>query len=169
LTAPGILQIVIVQRFKKKVNMFSYWAYVLVGENDTGKTTFQRHLVHYINGRLYENLPSNRAKTIRSNRFPRAFGKLFIAGRSYEELGRKYKTLEDYFERAFKQVEICFLSTHSERDIAGEMIRHLRRRGYNVGGVFWSNSWRQDNGPLPSCHGTRFSGSITHEQLENTK
>ena len=39
--------------------MLSHWAYLLVGENNTGKTTFQRKLVNTLCQKNYKNLRYN--------------------------------------------------------------------------------------------------------------
>src|ERR1039458_4265016 len=40
--------------------MFSYWAYVLIGNDKTGKTSFQRNLVSHLCGKRYTRLPKRR-------------------------------------------------------------------------------------------------------------
>ena len=39
--------------------MLSYWAYILIGDNDTGKTGFQKYLVSELCGRRYKRLRRN--------------------------------------------------------------------------------------------------------------
>jgi hypothetical protein len=39
--------------------MISNWAYILIGDNDTGKTTFQKHLLEILCGQSYDRLPRN--------------------------------------------------------------------------------------------------------------
>lgn len=53
----------------------------------------------------------------------------------------EYRTIDRYFETFFEDADVCVLSSHHEADDLARMIRHLRRRCYNVGGVFWSNSY----------------------------
>lgn len=63
--------------------------------------------------------------------------------RSFQETRDEYKTVEKYFHDYFKEEDICILSSHAhEGSIAEirEMIKEGRKRKYNVGGVFWSNS-----------------------------
>jgi hypothetical protein len=35
--------------------MFSYWAYILIGNNETGKTSFQRYLVSDLCNKQYND------------------------------------------------------------------------------------------------------------------
>lgn len=124
--------------------MFSYWAYILVGNNDTGKTSFQRNLVAHLCGERYTRLPRNVVKNITQPRAPRRLGTLFTCNRSYQEKLSEYKSVAHYFEHFFQEADICILSSHAHgeaRDHVAEMIRELKRRCYNVAGVFWSNDY----------------------------
>lgn len=124
--------------------MFSSWAYILIGNNNTGKTSFQRNLVEELCGVHYKKLPRNIVKTISHPRTPRKLKTIFTSNRSYQELKREYKTVGDYFAKHFKGADICILSSHSDpaslSDVE-EMIHHLKLRCYNVAGVFWSNGY----------------------------
>jgi len=120
--------------------MFSYWAYILVGRNDTGKTSFQRNLVYLLCGVRYSRLACNVQRTIKHPHFPKGIETLSVSNRSYQEKESKYKSVANYFSRHFKEADLCFLSSHSRQDDVTEMIQELRRRYYNVAGVFWSNS-----------------------------
>lgn len=123
--------------------MFSYWAYVLVGANDTGKTHFQRFLIAHLCNIRYERLPINVVNEISHPRAPKGLRTLFTMNRSYQEKRTLYKSLKQFFSKKefFKDADVCILSSHpSEEDLA-EMITHLKQRCYNVAGVFWSNSY----------------------------
>jgi hypothetical protein len=127
--------------------MFSHWAYVLIGNNNTGKTSFQRHLVAYLCDRNYERLPRNVVYDITHPRAPKGLATLFTCNRSFQEKLTEYKSVEHYFNRFFKDADICILSSHTHDDSAvhvGNMIRELKRRCYNVGGVFWSNNYEEE-------------------------
>jgi hypothetical protein len=124
--------------------MFSYWAYVLVGEDETGKTTFQRNLIRFLCGQQYNRLPSNVVNGITHPRCPRGLETLFTANRSFQEKKSKYKSIENYFAHFFKDADLCFLSSHSRQQDVAEIIRQLRRRCFNVAGVFWSNAYREE-------------------------
>jgi hypothetical protein len=123
--------------------MFSYWAYILIGANDTGKTHFQRFLIGHLCDVNYERLPINVVNEINHPRAPKGLRTLFTMNRSYQEKRGLYKSLKRFFSRKefFKDADVCILSSHlSEGDVA-EMILHLKGRCYNVAGVFWSNSY----------------------------
>ncbi len=51
--------------------MFSRWAYVLIGNNNTGKTSFQRHLLAALCDVHYKRLETNIVINISHPRAPR--------------------------------------------------------------------------------------------------
>jgi hypothetical protein len=125
----------------------SKWLFILLGNNATGKTTVQRHLVNLLGGTVYERLPSNQAYEITHARMIRKFRKVFIAGRSYQELRNRpneYTTVDDYFRRkldaAGVDVDLAFLASHLDPTEIGEMIRQAQRRFWNVCAIFFENS-----------------------------
>ena len=127
--------------------MFSSWAYILIGDNDTGKTSFQRNLVAELCNEHYERLPRNVVKTISHPRAPRKLATIFTCNRSYQEKLDEYQSVENYFENFFKDADICFLSSHTHGDSyehAEKMIQQLQLRCYNVAGIFWSNGFDAD-------------------------
>jgi hypothetical protein len=124
--------------------MFSRWAYILIGNNDTGKTGFQRELISHLCGQRYARLPRNIVSNITHPRAPKAFATIFTSNRSFQEKLSEYKSVDYYFRHFFRDAEICILSSHAHGDSAkqiAEMIRNLKRRCYNVAGVFWSNAF----------------------------
>jgi hypothetical protein len=124
--------------------VFSHWAYILIGENNTGKTSFQRNLVSHLCGKRYMRLPRNIVKEINHPRAPKALATIFTCNRSFQEKRSEYRSIEYYFKHFFQDADVCVLSSHthgkSAEEIA-EMIQMLKRRCYNVAGVFWSNSF----------------------------
>jgi len=126
--------------------MFSYWSYILIGNNDTGKTSFQRNLLWHLCGQRFGRLPTNIVTSISHPRATKSLGTIFTCNRSFQEKRLKYKSIRYYFKRFFKDADICVLSSHthrSESEIA-EMIQELKQRCYNVAGVFWSNAFDDD-------------------------
>jgi GTPase SAR1 family protein len=124
--------------------MFSYWAYVLVGKNNVGKTSFQRHLVNYLCQTNRRRLRRNLISKVEHPRASRSFETLFTCNRSFQELRSQYHSVANYFQKFFVDADVCILSTHTNGSAdqdAAEMITRLRRRGYNVAGVFWSNGF----------------------------
>lgn len=124
--------------------MFSRWAYVLLGNNNTGKTSFQRDLVSHLCDKRYERLPRNIVKEIRNPRAPKQFTTIFTCNRSFQEKRREYVSISNYFRQFFKDADVCVLSSHTDDASHGEiaeMIQHLKHRCYNVAGVFWSNAF----------------------------
>ena len=127
--------------------MFSKWAYVLIGDNNSGKTSFQRGLVNVLCANRYKRLRRNTVKDIVHPRAPKRLMTLFTCNRSFQEKREEYKSVGRYFRLYFKEADICILSSHahgnSKKDVI-EMIAELQQRCYNVAGVFWSNSFTSD-------------------------
>jgi hypothetical protein len=122
--------------------MFKYWSYLLLGENETGKTTFQRCLIRELNGRQYEKLPRNKTVDITHPRFPRAYETLFTMNRSYQE--QRYKSVADFFKTSFDfNADISVLSSHvnGSKLVVTEFINELHSHCINVSAVFFSNGF----------------------------
>ena len=136
--------------------MHSYWAYILVGDNDTGKTTFQKYLVSHLCGQQpYQRLPSNLHKDIKHARVPRGISTLSTMGRSFQENIEKYRDIENFFANHFETADICVLSSHARGraiDHVREMIRQLKLRAYNVAGVFFSNRYNNPTAEISLLH-----------------
>ena len=127
--------------------MFSYWAYILIGNNNTGKTTFQRNLVSNLCGQAYTRLPRNVLLNITHPQAPRSLATIFTSNRSFQEKRSEYKSVAYYFKHFFKEADICILSSHANgasADQIAEMVVKLKHRCYNVAGVFWSNAFDAD-------------------------
>lgn len=123
--------------------MLSRWIYILIGNNNTGKTSFQRRLVDYLTGLKYQRLASNSIFEITHAYAPKKLGNIFVMSRSFQEKRDEYESVEDYFERFFHEEDICILSSHaaaSDVDDIEKMIAEGKKRKYNVGGVFFSNA-----------------------------
>ena len=126
--------------------MLSYWAYILIGNNDTGKTGFQKYLVSELCGRRYKRLRRNLAADITHPRMPRGIATLSTMNRSYQEIP-KYGDVGNFFRNHFKEADICILSSHAHKpaiDDLSEMIRELKLLAYNVAAVFFSKGYNVD-------------------------
>ena len=126
--------------------MLSYWAYILIGNNDTGKTGFQKYVVSELCDQRYQRLPRNLVSEIVHPRMPRGVATLSTMSRSYQEIA-DYENVANFFREYFKEAEICILSSHVHNpaiDNLREMIHELRLRVYNVAAVFFSNGFNAD-------------------------
>lgn len=124
--------------------MISHWAYILIGDNDTGKTSFQRYLLQELCNVRYQRLPINLLSDVTHPRAPRHFQKLFTANRSYQEKAGLYGSVPGYFRGHFKDADVCVLSSHAHAPCISDvqaMIDELQSRAYNIAGVFWSNNF----------------------------
>ena len=125
--------------------MLSYWAYILIGSNNTGKTRFQKYLIAELCGSVSKKLQLNTTPPIVHPQMPRGVANLSAMNSSYQEQP-KYENVANFFQKHFKPAEICILSSHatkSAEDDLKEMMEELRRRAYNVAGVFFSNKYNE--------------------------
>jgi hypothetical protein len=115
-------------------------AFILIGDDKTGKTTFQKYLLLHLCKEKYVRLDVNLINNITHRDSPEKLKTLFTSNRSLQEKMDVYKSIPEYFQNHFKDADICILSSHvgSLTDIE-EMIRQLRLRYYNVSAVFFSN------------------------------
>lgn len=127
--------------------MFSYWAYILIGNDLTGKTSFQRYLVRELCGQYKARLRTNLVTAITHPAMPRGVETLSTMNRSYQEKIRQYGTVHGFFANHFKDADICILSSHTHQPSQAhieDIIRELRLRAYNVAAVFFSNGYDTD-------------------------
>lgn len=126
--------------------MLSYWAYILIGNDATGKTSFQKYLVAELCDLRYKRLRRNLLADITHPRMPRGIATLSTMNRSYQEIP-KYGDVANFFRNHFEKADICILSSHAHKpaiDDLREMIRQLRLLAYNVAAVFFSNGYNAD-------------------------
>lgn len=66
---------------------------------------------------------------------------LSLMSSSYQEKSSDYISVLKFFKDFFKEENICILSSHSDIEDIKEMIHELRKRTYNIAGIFFSNSY----------------------------
>lgn len=117
--------------------------YILIGDDKTGKTTFQKWLIWFLcEEHKFSQLKTNLVHQINHPESPRKLKTLFTINRSVQEKMQEYKTVKNYFENYFKDADICILSSHSHDNCINDiriMLEELRGRYYNVDAVFFSN------------------------------
>lgn len=120
------------------------WAYVLIGDNNTGKTTFQKEIIKCINfieyQKLAKKLPRNIIIPVIIRIGNNNTKEIFFMNRSYQENVNEYKTIQNFFKSKFKEADACILSSHLDIKEIKQMIIELKKRFYNVCGVFFENS-----------------------------
>lgn len=121
--------------------MLSKWIYIPIGNNNTGKTTFQKRLIYHLCGITYVRLDRNTIHDINHPNSPKKMKKLSTINRSYQESKKEYDSIKNYFDNFFKDVDVCILSSHVTDclDDVMKMIQYGHRRKYNIGGIFFSN------------------------------
>jgi hypothetical protein len=116
--------------------------YILIGDDLTGKTTFQKNLIFHLCGLEKIRLDTNLTNNINHPESPRKLKTLFTMNRSIQEKMGEYKSVENYFINYFEDADICILSSHSHgnsiNDIT-QMINIMTSKYYNVEAVFFTN------------------------------
>lgn len=120
--------------------MLSRWLYLLIGDDRTGKTTFQKELIRFLCDKDYtQKVKSDSTYIINHPTLIRGLSTIYIAGRSYQELHSDIKVYMDEF--VFKNpADVYVLSSQLNKADIEYMIAESHRRFFNVGGVFWENS-----------------------------
>lgn len=128
---------------KTSLPLLSRWLFVLVGPNNSGKTSFQRHLIRYLCDQDYARLPRDTVFEVRHPRAPRNFATLACANRSYQEKRKENGSVENYILNVVPDADVTIVSSHpssSEMHDVKDMLRFGRRRGYNMAVVFFENA-----------------------------
>jgi bifunctional ADP-heptose synthase (sugar kinase/adenylyltransferase) len=149
--------------------MLSRWVYILVGEDNTGKTTLQKRLIYHLCGIDVIRLDRNKTYIITHPDAPERLKTLFVISRSFQETRTDYSSIENYFKNHFKEADVCILSSHAIDCLTDirQMIEESRTRKYNVGVVFWSNCETSENDEialLPWSEVFRFDNQHTDNQ-----
>lgn len=114
--------------------------FILIGNDQTGKTTIQKLLIAKICGQRYDRLPTNLRFDITHPEMKRKYQTISFGNRSYQEKLDEYGTVDQYFSNHFRPADICIISSHLNLANINDMIRNGRQRFYNVTGIFFSNS-----------------------------
>lgn len=109
--------------------------FVLIGDNNTGKTTLQKVLIERICNEYYDRLPTDTILDIKHPEIKRKYRRISFANRSYQE--KKYETVNDYFENHFRDACVAFVSSHLVLEDIEQIIINGRQRFFNVYGVFF--------------------------------
>jgi energy-coupling factor transporter ATP-binding protein EcfA2 len=123
----------------------SKWLIILVGPNDTGKTTLQKKLIKLLSDDNRDiRLDCNCLFQITHSSLVRKLRTFSIGNRSIHEKLDEYESVEGYFSSHFCEADLCFISSHLVVGDINQMISQGHRRFYNVCGVFFSNSIARD-------------------------
>ena len=127
--------------------MIKKTAFILIGDDKTGKTSFQKYLIKYLCGiDKFSKLNTNLVHNITHPESPRKLHTLFTMNRSIQEKMGEYKSVENFFDRYFKNSDISILSSHSHGNCINDiekMITILKSKYYNVEAVFFTNHQNQ--------------------------
>jgi hypothetical protein len=124
-------------------HMIRKTAFILIGDDKTGKTTFQKYLIWYLCGvDKFTKLNTNLVHDIKHPESPRKLRTLFTINRSIQEKMSEYGDVKNYFNKYFRDADICILSSHSHGNCINDtqlMIEILHSKYYNVESVFFTN------------------------------
>jgi hypothetical protein len=121
-------------------------AYILIGDDNTGKTTIQKEMIYILASVWYTRLDRNKTLPIVPNFGQRDVKEVFFINRSYQENKEEYGTIANYFSSFFNDTGACVLSSHLVYQDVSDMIDELHKRFYDVAGVFFENSIAQNSG-----------------------
>jgi len=123
--------------------MIARFAYILIGDDLTGKTTFQKYILWHLCGvDRFAQLKTNLVWDVTHRNAPRKLRTLFTINRSVQEKMKDYGTLQNYFDSYFQDADVCILSSHAHPPCINDiefMLQELQNRYYNVNVVFFSN------------------------------
>jgi hypothetical protein len=88
------------------------WVYILIGNNNSGKTTFQKEVVKNLTGEAYDRLTCNISPAINTAIAKSMYKDIFVMNRSFQEKLDEYKNVRTYFKKYFEEKDICILSSH---------------------------------------------------------
>lgn len=117
--------------------------FVLIGNDKTGKTTFQKRLIEELHGITYSRLDCNNAYSVKPDLLDGKQFKISYSNRSYQEKTNKYYggTVDKYFsDKHFNPTDVAIISTHLNKQDVEDILRNGKERFYNVIGVFFTNS-----------------------------
>lgn len=119
--------------------------FILIGDDMTGKTSFQKYLIQKLCiNHYYEKLETNRRFDITHPEIKRKYRNISFGNRSFQEKIGEYKTVENYFNSFFRDADIAIISSHLVKGHVEEMIAHGKGLFFNVNGIFWTNSIDKD-------------------------
>lgn len=123
--------------------VFARQVLILVGQNNTGKTSFQRHLLNYLCKEDQTRLRTNQSWPVKHQDAPRRFNSIYFANRSYQELRTTLPPVRKYVADALDTgAALTILSSHADASSTSDieaMYEVSIERGYNPSVAFFSN------------------------------
>ncbi len=116
------------------------YLFILIGDDKTGKTTFQKILINKLHGIQYEKLPRHQTYEVKDDILGRDYTRASYGNRSYQEKSLEYGSVENYMHNFFQAADIALIASHLNISDIEKMIHLGKEKFYNVIGVFFSNS-----------------------------
>ncbi|PJZ23960.1 hypothetical protein CH352_00890 [Leptospira hartskeerlii] len=121
------------------------YCYILVGNGDVGKTTFQKYFLEIIAGKSYERLSTGYIHDISLKSSLKNYENIFVLGRSWQEINKRFKNASEIFNRTEAGVkpEIAILSSHIILQDILALINEAKLNLYNCICVVFSNAYEK--------------------------
>lgn len=136
-------------REERKYKMIK-WAYILLGEDVPAKVSFQKEVTQFLSDISYQELNPNQIFDVAPHLCTDNTRKVFIMNEHLQKDGNAFVSVSGFFDNNFKEADACILSSKLlplNNDVEA-MVRELKRRFYNVCGVFFEPS--SVNDPMES-------------------
>jgi hypothetical protein len=118
-------------------------SFVLIGNNNNGKSELQRCIVDILTGNPCQRLNVNTEYDVAAwNGAHSEHIHVRFMSRSFQEIAGNYAngTIEEYFNNTARDCNVWILSSHLDVAVIQTMIEELHKRFFNVSGVFFQNS-----------------------------
>lgn len=118
---------------------------ILIGNDQSGKTTIQKKLARKLTDAPVGRLDINKPFMITHPEIKRKYNKVSFGNRSYQEVKDRFSSVDEYFKNGFNEQKISFISSHLNEPDIEEMIVQGKRLFFNVYGVFLTNSIQEND------------------------
>ncbi|TGM97301.1 hypothetical protein [Leptospira dzoumogneensis] len=121
------------------------YSYILLGNGDIGKTTFQKYLLEIVAGKSYTKLSTGRVHSICLRSGLKNYEKIFVLGRSWQEIKERFRKVADLFTRSEggDESDIAILSSHLVAQDIMDIINEAKLNLYKCIGVVFSNAYEK--------------------------
>jgi len=120
--------------------MIAKQAYIIVGNDRTGKTTLQKRLVKHLCNVEVKKLNTNKLYEVTHPMAPKQLYDISLMNRSFQEKLNEYGSIKEYFINHFAKADVVILSSHLISSDVQEILYEARKLFFNVNLVLLENS-----------------------------